>query len=698
MSGTSTVVKSVCHHCLVHCGLLVHLEDGKVTKIEGDPESPVNKGEICVKAHASIEILYHPNRLKHPLKRAGERGVGKWEQVSWDEALDTIANKFTEIKDNYGAESLFVGYGAIKGFQDSWVQRFANVFGTPNTTGTGYNCHLPDVHGQITTLGFRTIFDAGYPSACVVVWGTNPLETCLNDHVEIIEALDKGAKLIIIDPLSSDLTDRADIWIQPRPGSDLALALGMMNVIINENLFDKSFVDKWTVGFDKLIAHIQNYPPEKVEEITWVLAQKIRDMARLYATTKPACILSGNALNNTINGYQTGRAITILMAITGNICIPGGYIRVTPPPIVLNLSNEISLESLTKTRDFRATAGLKILNWRALLKELPFVHVLDTILTGDPYPIRAGYLQCTNVLCSHANAQKTLNALKNLDFLVVSELFMTPTAELADFVLPVSSSLEFDNVVVTHGIIAQVQSKVAESVGESWTDYKILSELAKRLGLGKYYWDTEEKALDAILEPSGLTFQEFKKVGLLQGKRQYKEYESNGFDTPSKKVEIYSSLLEADGFDPLPTYYEPLETLHSAPELVKEYPLIFTNRKLVNFYHSDGRQIKSLRELHPEPVISIHPDTAKKMGIEEGDWVYIETRLGRIKQKAALKTNIDTRVVYLDYGWWFPEKSAEELHGWAESNINILMDSKPYNREMGSSHLRGILCKVYKVS
>ncbi|MEW6669586.1 MAG: molybdopterin-dependent oxidoreductase [Thermodesulfobacteriota bacterium] len=699
MSGTSTVVKSACYHCFVHCGMLVHVQDGQVTKMEGDPENPVNKGKLCVKAAASIEILNHPDRLKYPLKRVGARGAGKWERVSWDEALDTIAGKLTEIKDNYGAESLFVSFGAIKGYQDTWLQRFANAFGTPNATGAGYICHLPTIHGQMTTIGFRPYSDIEHPSACVVVWGVNPRETYMNQHLEILEALDKGAKLIVINPLSIDLTGRADLWIRLRPGSDLALALSMMHVIINEELFDKGFVDHWTVGFDKLRAHVQGYPPEKVEGITWVTAQKIREAARMYATTRPACILSGNGTDQTINSFQAGRAFAILKAITGNLCTPGGDIRLVLPPVVSNLSPELALENLMKTRDLRASAGLNILKWPAIVREIPPISIVNAIVSGDPYPIRAGYLQGTNFLCTHANSQETLTALKNLELLVVADLFMTPTAELADFVLPVASSLEFDDIVVAHGLLAHIQPKVAEPVGESWTCYRILSELAKRLGLDKCFWKNEEDALDAILKPSGLTFQEFKKKGALFGKRQYKEYESNGFLTPSKKVEIFSSQLKASGFDPLPTFYEPPETPYSAPELAKEYPLVFTCHKSVVFRHSEGRQIRSLRELHPNPVIRIHAETAKKLGIQEGDRVYIETRRGRIKQKAALATDMDPRVVCLDCGWWFPEKPAEELHGWAESNINILTDNKPpYNREIGSTNLRGFLCKVYKVS
>ena len=205
--------------------------------------------------------------------------------------------------------------------------------------------------------------------------------------------------------------------------------------------------------------------------------------------------------------------------------------------------------------------------------------------------------------------------------------------------------------------------------------------------------------LDHLLKPAGLTFEEFRKARVIYGSKQYSEYEKNGFKTPSGKVELYSSRLKEWGFDPLPVYREPPESPYSEPELAKEYPLVFTNRKLVPYKHSSGRHIASLRGSHPEPLVTIHTDTAGKLGIAEGDWVYIETKRGRIRQRAVLTPNIDPRVVIVDYGWWFPEKEASELHEWAESNINVLTSNQqPYGREMGTATLRNILCKVYKAS
>ena len=274
---------------------------------------------------------------------------------------------------------------------------------------------------------------------------------------------------------------------------------------------------------------------------------------------------------------------------------------------------------------------------------------------------------------------------------------MTPTAALAVILLPVAGHLEFNSIVAApYYPAAQVQQKIAQ-VGECRSDFEIINQLARKTGLGEYFWQSERQFLDTILEALDLTFEEFSKAGVISQTRQYHLYEKNGFPTDSGKVELHSKRLKERGFDPLPIYRELPETPYSNPELAEAYPLIFTSWKSNVYRHSGGRQIESLRHSHPEPMAYLHPQTARQLQISDGDWVYIETRRGRIRQKANLTTDIDPRIVGVDYAWWFPEKGASDLYGWAEANINILTDDKPpFNHEMGSSNLRGILCKVYK--
>ncbi len=691
------VVKSTCGLCSSGCGVLVHSVGGRVIKVTGDPDSPVSQGTLCVKGLASLEYLYHPDRLKHPLKRVGERGAGKWRQVSWDEALGVIADALIEAKDKHGIESVAFVQGADKGLLDRYGERFANAFGAPNFSTTGNVCFAPRAIASKATCGFYPIPDYAHPPACVMVWGANMAATRIGEHKQTVQAVGKGARLIVIDPRRTKLAARARAWLRVRPGSDLALALGMIHVIINEGLFDEAFVDTWTVGFEELKAHVQDYSPEKVEEITWVSAGAIREAARFYATNRPACIQWGNAIDQNVNSFQTARAISILRAITGNLGAPGGELQRSVLGLTEWPSSDLVLwdKMPADTWEKRVAADDKLI---PPFHRSPPQSIVKAILQGDPYPIRALFIQGANPLITYSNAQQAYRALNKLDFVAAVDMFMTPTTALADVVLPVASYLEFDNVIApSYYSIAQVQQKVTE-IGECRSDYEIINGLAKKLGLEDYFWSDTESFLDAILEPADLTFDEFKRVGVISGKKLYKSYEVNGFGTPSGKVELYSSQLKEWEIDPLPIYREPPETPYSDPELAQEYPLIFTTWKPRHYRHAVGRQIDSLRARRPHPVVEVHSETAARLGIEEGDQVYVETRRGRIEQKATLSTDIDPRVVIVDYGWWFPEKGEGDLYGWAESNVNILTDDEPpFNREVGSTNLRGILCKVYRV-
>jgi anaerobic selenocysteine-containing dehydrogenase len=693
---TDGVVKSTCGVCFTNCGVLLHIVNGKVTRIEGDPNSPVNKGRLCAKGLASLEYLYHPDRLKHPLKRVGGKGEGKWQRISWDEALSAIASELMKAKHNHGAESVAFIDGSAKGLQDAVLRRFVNAFGSPNIISTDHICFVPRKSASVITYGFYPIPDYEYTPSCILVWAANLADTRIGEHEQLSQAIDKGSRLIVIDPRRTRLARKADLWLQLRPGSDLALALGMINIIINDGLFDKDFVENWTVGFDKLKAHIQKYPPEKVAEQTWVQADTIREAARVYATNKPACIQLGNPIDHNVNSFQTARAISILRAITGNLGCAGGELEESSLASLDYFSPEVILQDKVTAERWQKRVGAE---WEFVLPgtyTLP-QSIVKAIIEEKPYHIHAAYIQACNPLITYSNAQRTYQALQKLPFLVVADMFMTPTAALADIVLPVASYLEYNSIVAPpYYPVAQVQQKVTQ-VGECRSDFEILNALARRVGLGEYFWEGEQQFLDDILKPVGLTFDEFRKVGVISGAKQYRLYKKNGFQTPSGKVELYSSQLEERGFDPLPNYHELPETPYSDPELGKEYPLVFTSWKSDPYRHSGGRQIASLRSSHPEPVTHINPETAQRLGIGDGDWVYIETKRGRIKQKANLATDIDPRVVGVDYAWWFPEKGASTLYSWAESNINILTDDKPpFSREMGSSNLRGFLCKVHK--
>ena len=679
------------------CGLLVHVENGRITRVEGDPDSPLSRGYVCAKGLAQMERINHPDRLRHPMKRVGERGAGKWECISWEEALETVAGKISDTMARDGGQAVSFAQGTPKGLELFLMLRLANLLNVPNVSTPGSICHMPRETAAGFTFGFFPVPDYDHPPACVMVWGSNLLHTNEEGIIGILlrKALDSGAKLIVIDTQKTSLASKADLWLQPRPGTDLALALGMLRVISDEDLYDKTFVGEWAHGLTELKDHLQHYPLDRVSEITWIKTGRINEAARLFSRTRPACIQWGNAIEHTLNSFQCSRALSILMAVTGNLEVPGGNVNRSMPAI-MRPGELVQIKRFTDKRDKLLSPEFRV---ATMMGFVPSQMIIKAILTGKPHPIRCMVLQGTNPLLAYANSKETLTAMERLHFLAVAEIFLTPTAQLADIVLPAATHYEFDDIGhfgLPHGFIL-ARPKIVEPPEDCWSDSKILNELGKRLGYGQFFWQDMGDCLNAILKPAGLTYEDFKRMGILKGKWEYRGYEKGGFKTSSGRVEIYSGQLKDLGYDPLPRYQELPESPQSTPDLFKEFPLIFTSAKDPFYFHSSGRHLPSLRKVSPDPIILVHPDTAGPLEIKEGDWVSIETRRGTIRQKARLSRDIDPRVVVVSYGWWFPERKDLELSGWKESNLNILTSSDPpYDPALGTTALRAVPCRIYK--
>ena len=696
MSSKEQTIRSTCRICYNNCGVLIHLRNGQPVNISGDPDNPMNKGRLCPKGLASLEYLNHPDRLKHPLQRVGDRGQNRWRRITWDQALDRVAENLNRIKATYGVTSIVLLRGASKGLLDDHLARFGNALGTPNISSPAPYCFIPMAHGARFTYGYYSYPDFTYPPACIVLWGSNPEATHFTDYEEILKARKAGTKLIVIDPLETELARTADLWLKPRPGTDLALALAWMQVMVTEGLYDPDFVAAWTIGFERLKKHLQDYSPEQMAAVTWVPADQIKAAARLYTTHRPACIGWGNGIETTINSFQTCRAVAMLRALSGNLGIPGGDVKFSAPGGLVKGNAEFVLQDNipadVRSRRLSMQDGMMPIIYYALPQT-----VMRAILDDEPYPVRAAYVHAANPLTHYPHAAETRQAFEKLDFSVVADMFMTPTAQMADIVLPAASYLEADSVEQPwHYPIASVQQKVAQ-VGESWPDGRILNELTRKLGLTEFVWKDPTEPLNQVLQPAGISFDEFRNIAVLTARPLYRHFQREGFETPSKKVELYNSQLADWGFDPLPVYYEPPESPLSDPGLAQEYPLVLTSRKSEAYRHSGGRQIASLRRRRPDPLVHIHPDTAAGLGIEDGDWVRIATRRGAIGQQARLRKSLDPRVVEVDYAWWFPEDDPGGLYAWDRSNINILMDNRPpFSKEMGTPSMRGILCKILK--
>ena len=619
----TTAYKTECFICNQGCDARVHVKDGKVVLVEGDTSSPVTKGTLCPKGLASKDgILYHPDRLLYPMKRAGERGEGKWERISWDEAYNTIVTNLKSIEEKYGPHSILLATGTNRGWV-GYFTRFANAYGK-QTMGPGIaQCWFPRMTAGILTFGTPALENPCYEgSKCLLVWGVNPPATWPAKTVGLMEARSRGAKMIVVDPLLCETSSKADLWLQLRPGTDAALALGMLHVIIEEEIYDKEFVERWCFGWDAFKKRVEEYPPERVAQITWVPERLIREAARMYALTSPASITECLAIDQNADTISTTRSLSILAAITGNIDVPGGNV-ISMPKKLLGRSLESGSSYLT-IENHEKRFGSKeypLLSGTACVMGTPSAHnhtAWQAVLTGKPYPVRAIYCHGNNMLVAYPNTPMVTKALKSLDFFVVADLFMTDTARIADIVLPCASWIERGGVALHdqtsfNGI--HLQQKITET-GECRTDYTVLNELAARLGFGERMFPSDESYFDFLLGPSGITYEEFKKQGRITIPDSFKKYEANGFKTPSGKVQMYDPRLEALGFDPLPGYREPDESPVSTPELAREYPLIIsTGGRVPVFRHSELRNIPVLREIVPELLVTIHPETARRLGI-----------------------------------------------------------------------------------
>jgi anaerobic selenocysteine-containing dehydrogenase len=473
----------------------------------------------------------------------------------------------------------------------------------------------------------------------------------------------------------------------------------MIHTIIGENLIDHDFVENYTFGFDKLIEHVRTFTPEWAASITRLKAEDIRAAARTYATTKPACMQWGNALDMSACNLQTARAILILSAICGNFDRPGGDVHWVPPQGVKQRSPFIDpgvggaqflppemAERRVDLRKYRLSGPIHPPSyWRS-------------IVTGDPYRMRAMWLVGTNPLVTNTHSLEVEQALKLLEFTIVSDFFLTPTAQLADLILPAATWLEQDSVVNLHKIWCVLARKKVTQVGETHDDIEVMIDLAHRLGMREAFpWKSLREYHDWILEDTGMNFDEFCEKGILMGDMRYYKYKEIGFSTPSNKAELHSSVLENMGLSPLPVYREPPISPISTPDIYKDYPLILTTgAKTKTFFHSEGRQIKPLRKANPDPLVEIHPDTAASLNIHQGDWVWIETPENRVQMRAKIFDGIARDVVSAQHAWWFPEADPPE-YGWKKSSVNLLFGNMGYDPDTGSESLRSALCRVYPV-
>jgi len=686
-------VHSICSLCHQMCGIEVAVDEGRIIGVS--PMAEHERHLLCEKGYALPDIVHSPERLTEPLLRKN----GTLQAVTWDEALDHVAAELLRIRDKYGAKALLThsGFAFVRSYAEYVERRLCDLYGTPNFTTGGSICYLARTIAYVLTCGtfINPDYDEHSPysskTRCLMVWGNNPPESNVPLHsLGIDGTVENGSKLIVVDPRRIELAKRADIHAQIRPGTDGALALGMMNVIIEEDLYDKQFVRDWVVGFDELKEYVREFPPQRVESITWVPADTVRAMARMYAQNAPASISVYVAMDHHTNAVQTLRAITALIAITGNLDVPGGNLLMPGLRLSRSMTNLRYPERVPNPLEESVGADYPMYFRQTGMPSA--IPAIEQMATQKPYPIKALIISGNNAFLTWPNTHKFEKGRKNLDLMVVMDIFMTDTAKMADVVFPGTTFLERPEIRDYLGqgaALVALGDQAIEPIGNCRQEWWIWAELGRRMGYEEHFpWQDAQTLIEHLLEPAPFSLDELKEnpAGIYYQKKQYRKYVKNGFSTPTGKVELFSQVLQEHGYDPLPVFSEPVESPTSNPELARQFPLILLGAHKSRAYtHSQHRNIPRLRKIVPEPILDIHPETARAHGIDDGELVFVESARGRIKLKARLSEDLHPQIVAMMYGW-------------SEANVNYLSDDTSRDPISGFPNLRSILCRIEKAS
>ncbi len=651
------------------CGVYAMVRAGRFQRIEGMKEAPLNRGRNCPKAHAAPQWVYSPQRLRYPLKRMGRKGEGRFQRIGWDEALDLIAEKLTEQKDMFGPESLGILSPARRSYSN-YLYRFLMAHGSPNYGHSGI-CAMQKSFSFRYTLGSapRPDYDR---SNLIMVWGKQPVYSgsAKGSLRKLLDAKERGAKIVAIKPTMEPDVALADVWVPIRPGTDAALALGMLNVVINERLYDAEFVSEWTYGFDRLVDHVQQYTPQWAANITGLPPEQIVDVARVYATTKPACIDHGNGLEHAPSSNDAVRAIAILMAISGNLDKPGGDVFSTggstmPRPRSVHLTERYTQEWIDKLVGPEFPRAFQPTNEGT---SSAYYRLFDSVLTERPYPIRTIIAPGSQPTVSTRGAKNVIEALKKLEFFVVVDVMRTAEMDYADIVIPVATMYECDHPFESGGGWIMARNRVIEPLGDYKSDYEFWLDLGVKMGYGSDFWEGSiEACMDYQLEPLEMTMADLRghPTGIVYDRTPpvHGRYEavfarestrlSRAPYLPQGKVAIYNTSFEENGFNPLPQWTEPPESVTGTPELLEDYPLILSDFHTSKVYNASWlRNVPYLREVLPYPTLQIHPETAAVRDIENEDWVTVESPHGTMKLKAEVYPGIRPDTVMALHGWW----------------------------------------------
>jgi cysteine desulfurase NifS len=707
----------LCGICPAGCFVTATLEDGRLLQVEPQEGHPL--GMLCHIGRHSPQIVHDPDRILYPLKRVGPKGGYDFRRITWDEAFDAIVSRFREIREQSGPEALaiYTGRGSFDMalcdlFQpaDAAVSSASSVlfpFGSPNTLGVGALCYVSfAMIAPHVTMGEMLItMETDLEQAeLIVIWGTNPAtDSPPMAHHQILQARERGARVIAIDPRRTETALQTGAqWIPIRPGTDGALALSLIGVLVEEELFDERFAREWTVGFPELCQLVQHFRPEVAQEITGVPADTIRDLARQIASARGACPVMYTGLEYSDSGVQAIRGVFTLFALAGQLDIPGGLlVRMRENVFPQNRSRLVANPDMKKAlgRDrFPVYSSFRGESHASVLPE--------AVLEGKPYPIRSLTILGGSIITAWPDPELWRRTFAALDFMVSINRYHTADSAYADIVLPATTY--YENVsFMRYGPLFKIRERLVEPQGEARNDFFIQAELARRLGYGELYPQSEDEMLEFALEGSGFTLEEVRRNGgearVPTVMMQYKKWEKGllrpdgkpGFNTPSGKFEIASTVLAEHGYDPLPVYTEPGEGPLASPELARQYPLVFNSgSRTVHDFRTQHHGVQKLSDPHVEPPVFVNRQDAAELGVSEGERVWVETPRGRGAFTARLTDDLVRGAIDAAMGGGGPLGSK----AWQECNVNALTDPGRYDPISGFPVYKTLLCRLTKMA
>ncbi|MBI9074881.1 MAG: molybdopterin-dependent oxidoreductase [Desulfatibacillum sp.] len=698
------------------CGVTVHFdEDGKIDSLKPDPSVPMGD-VLCPIASSAREIVYSDKRLTHPLKRVGPKGTYEFEPITWDEAYDTIVTKLNGLKEKYGPESVgfYAGTGTYeRSYKDAFQLKGSEIylassilfpFGSPNSFGVGAPCYTSlGVLAPKVTMGCLHIdmYSDLDNADLILVWGTDPsTSTPPAAYQKLKRAAEEGAEIVVIDPRRTKCADLDGAeWLPIRPGSDGALALGLAHVLIREDLYDQDFAENWCLGFDEFAEYVQEFTPEHVSELTGISADRIEELAESIAEADGATYVMYTGLEYTKSGVQNIRAVMALWALAGQLDAEGGRCFLRPDTFI-PLNKSIQVES----PGFEKSIGKgKFPVYSGYCGGEPHAILLPkAIIEGDPYKIRGLFIQGASILTAWPDPKVWQKAMEELEFLVCIDLQMTKDAAFADIVLPAATAFEQESYCY-YGTSIRYREKMIDPVGEAKPNHTILAELAGRLGYGHLYPRDPKELLKSVLEGSGFSLDDLMGAEKFVVKSptkpmEYKKWEKGllrrdgkpGFDTPSGKFEIKSTVLEKYGYDGLPKYEESFETPFSDPQKFKKFPLVLGTGPFKPDMKSCFRAIPRFMKKFPYPAVQMNPLDAASRRIETGDSITLKTARGSVTMRAFVTDKIMEGFVYAPVGGGGPLGTEE----WQAANVNMLTDLEQFDEISGFPVYKTLLCQV----